>query len=244
MLLAILAVWELLVRAGVLSAYLFPSPVMIAQAIPSALPRIGQTLPYTLCISALGYVISLMIALAAAMAMDACAPFARALRPLLVLIQAVPIITIAPLLVLWFGFGMAPKILTIVLICSFPMIMGLDEGLRSTDPARLALMRTMRAGPLQTFIHLKLPSSLPSLFSGLKIAGTYCIMGAVIGEWLGGDGGVGTLMMQYKNSYAYAKMFVIVLLICALSMCVYLLMSLLQHVFTHKWRSKPTSLQG
>jgi len=236
MLLAILLVWELLVRLGVLSAYLFPSPTMIVAAIPAALPRIGQCLPYTLCISAVGYVLSLAIALAAALLMDVYPPFAHALRPLLVLIQSVPIITLAPLFVLWLGFGMAPKILTIILVCSFPMIMGLDEGLRSTDPARLALMRTMRAGPLQTFLHLKLPSSLPALFSGLKIAGTYCIMGAVIGEWLGGDGGIGTLMIQYKNSYAYSKMFVIVILICLLSMGVYLLMSLLQYVVTHRWK--------
>ena len=101
----------------------------------------------------------------------------------------------------------------------------------------LDYMRCIKAGYIQTFLHLKLPASVPSLFSGLKIAGTYCITGSVIGEWLAGDGGLGTLMMRYKNAFRYPNMFVVIVAICLLSLAVYYSITLLKIIIqkNNKW---------
>jgi ABC-type nitrate/sulfonate/bicarbonate transport system permease component len=145
----------------------------------------------------------------------------RSVKPLLIIGQAVPTFAIAPMFVIWFGFGITPKVIVVVLICTFPILISLHEGLSSVQEDMLDYMRCIKANYLQTFVHLKLPASIPSLFAGLKIAATYSVTGAVIGEWLAGDGGLGTLMMRYRNAFRYANMFVVILAICLLSLVAY-----------------------
>jgi len=227
---ALLVIWELLVYLGILSRAVFPSPTNIIRAVPSVIPSLLAYLPQTLKAAGIGFAISICVAFITAMLMDRFAIVAQALKPLIIIAQAVPTFAIAPMFVIWFGFGITPKIIVVALICTFPILISLYEGLNSVQEDMLDYMRCIKANYLQTFLHLKLPASVPSLFAGLKIAGTYCVTGTVIGEWLAGDGGIGTLMIRYKNAFRYSHMFVVIVAICLLSLAVFYLISLLKRV--------------
>lgn len=231
---ALLGLWELLVQVGVLSRAVFPSPTNIVRAIPATITPLLEVIPQTLASAGIGFAISAAIAFFVAMLMDRFTIVARAVKPLLIITQAVPIFAIAPMFVIWFGFGVTPKVIVVTLICTFPILIGLYEGITSVREDMLNYMRCINASYIQTFWHLKLPASVPSLFSGLKIAGTYCVTGAVIGEWLAGDGGLGTLMMRYKNAFRYSNMFVVIVAICLLSLAVYYLITLLKVIIQRK----------
>jgi len=234
---SLLGLWELLVNIGVLSRAVFPAPSNIIRAIPVTVSPLLEYLPRTLLTAGIGFSISTTAAFTIAILMDRFAVIARAVKPLLIITQAVPTFAIAPMFVIWFGFGITPKVIVVTLICTFPILIGLYEGLTSVREDMLDYMRSINANYIKTFFHLKLPASVPTLFSGLKIAGTYCVTGAVIGEWLAGDGGLGTLMMRYKNAFRYPNMFVVITAICLLSLAVYYSISLLKRIIQKnvKW---------
>ena len=137
---------------------------------------------------------------------------------------------IAPLLVLWMGFGMAPKITLVVITTFFPIAVGLLEGYRSVDPDEISLMRAMGAGRYQIFRFVKLPSALPHFFSGLKISASYAVVGAVISEWLGGFEGLGVYMTRVKKAYAFDRMFAVIILIVIISLLLMALVDLIRTV--------------
>ena len=141
-----------------------------------------------------------------------------ALEPLMTISQTIPTIAIAPLLVLWFGYGLAPKVVLIVLTTFFPVTVSLVQGLRSVDPDMIDLMRTMGASRWQIFWYAKLPAAADQFFSGLKISATYAIVGAVIAEWLGGFSGLGVYMTRVRKSFSYDKMFASIIVVSALSL--------------------------
>ena len=232
LLILLAAVCEAVVALELLPRSVFAPPSDVFRAIPAVLAGLLPYLAQTALESAVGFAISAAVAFALAMAMDRFKIVAAAIRPLLVVMQAVPLFALAPLFVVWFGFGIAPKIVTVVLICSFPILIGAYEGLSSAPSAMLDLMDGMNAGYFAKLWHVKLPASVPALFSGMAIAGTYCVTGAVIGEWMGGDGGLGTLMMRYKNTYSYDKMFVVIIVICLLSLLIYGAVSFAKRILT------------
>jgi len=231
---SLLGLWELLVHIGVLSRAVFPAPSNIIRVIPVTISPLLEYLPRTLITAGIGFSISTTVAFTIAILMDRFEIVARAVKPLLIITQAVPTFAIAPMFVIWFGFGITPKVIVVTLICTFPILIGLYEGLTSVREDMLDYMRSINANYIQTLLHLKLPASVPTLFSGLKIAGTYCVTGAVIGEWLAGDGGLGTLMMRYKNAFRYSNMFVVIAAICLFSLGVYYLITLLKVVIQRK----------
>lgn len=138
--------------------------------------------------------------------------------PLLILTQTIPTVAIAPLLVLWLGYGILPKVVLIVITCFFPMTIGLLSGFASADGDLINLMRAMGATKGQIFRYVKLPSSAEQFFSGLRISASYSVVGAVIAEWLGGFEGLGVYMMRVKKSYSFDKMFAVILLISIISL--------------------------
>jgi len=138
--------------------------------------------------------------------------------PLLVVTQTIPTIAIAPLLVLWMGFGMEPKITLVVITTFFPIAVGLLDGFKSVDPDAVALLRSMKATRWQIFRHVKFPEALPSFFSGLRISASYAVVGAVISEWLGGFEGLGVYMTRVRKAYAFDKMFAVIILVAAVSL--------------------------
>ncbi len=142
----------------------------------------------------------------------------KALYPLLVITQTVPTIAVAPLLVLWMGFGMAPKITLVVLTTFFPIAVSLLDGYRSADPDAVNLLRSMGAGRVKIFRYIKFPSALGSFFAGLKVSASYAVVGAVIAEWLGGFEGLGVYMTRVQKAYAFDKMFSVIIFITLISL--------------------------
>jgi ABC-type nitrate/sulfonate/bicarbonate transport system permease component len=154
----------------------------------------------------------------------------------------VPIIAIAPLLVLWFGYGMLPKVLVVALVCFFPMVVAAVHGLAATDPELIKLYRTFGATRRQIFRLVRLPTALPSFFAGVRIAVTYSVIGAVFGEYVGASRGLGILLQTAKNSYRTDLVFSMIAVTAALSLLLYALVSLVERL-TIPW-SRATTAEG
>ena len=136
----------------------------------------------------------------------------------MVLTQTIPTVAIAPLLVLWFGYEMTPKVILIVITTFFPIAVGLLNGFRSADKDSIHLLRAMGAGRWQIFRYIKLPGAMSQFFAGLRISASYAVVGAVISEWLGGFSGLGVYMTRVKQAFAFDKMFAVIFLISIISL--------------------------
>lgn len=224
----LLTVWQLACSLGLVPAFLLPSPIAVARAFVTELPLLLENALVTGKEALLGLLLGVAAGFLAAVLMDALEVLYRAFYPILVLTQTVPTVAIAPLLVLWFGYGMAPKIILIVLTTFFPIAVGLLEGFRSVDRDAVGLLRSMGAGKWQIFRHIKFPSALPQLFSGLRIAAAYGVVGAVISEWLGGFAGLGVYMTRVKKAYAFDSMFAVIFLISGISLTLMTLVDCLE----------------
>ena len=172
----------------------------------------------TLIEAFLGLGLGIILGFAVAVIMDRFEYAYKMIYPVLVITQTIPTVAIAPLLVLWMGYGILPKIMLILLTSFFPITIGLLDGFRSVDKDMLNLLKTMGASSFQNFIHLKLPSSLGYFFAGLRISVSYSIIGAVVAEWLGGYDGLGVYMTRVRKSYSFDKMFAVIFLISGISL--------------------------
>lgn len=218
---ALLAAWELYARASGISPFVLPPPSRVlaslwefrATAIGHAVPTVVETL--------VGFGISIAAAVAAAVAMDRLGPLRRALQPLLVGSQTIPIVAIAPLVVVWFGFGLLPKVLVVVLVTFFPITIALLDGFGTATADATDLMRSLAAGPRQAFWKLRWPSALPSLFTGLRISATYAVIAAVIAEYVGATEGLGIWMQLSQSSFRTDLVFAAILLTALLSVGLY-----------------------
>ena len=177
-----------------------------------------------------GLLIGIAIAFIIASLMDRFTIINKALYPVLVVTQTIPTIAIAPLLVLWMGFGMAPKITLVVITTFFPIAIGLLNGFQSVDEDAINLMRSMGARRLQIFRIIKLPNATASFFSGLRISAAYAVVGAVVSEWLGGFEGLGVYMTRVKKAYAFDKMFAVIVFISAISLVLMGIVVLLEKI--------------
>lgn len=228
----ILLIWQVAVDKWQVPQYILPSPKDIIITLVNILPNITSHIYTSLYEALIGFAISIVFALILAILMDNIKLIKKCLYPIIVVSQTIPIIALAPLFIIWFGFGIMPKIVVVVLVCFFPIVVSLIDGLESVDNDMVNLLKTMGAGRFQIFTMVKLPSSTVNFFSGLRIAATYSIMGAVIGEWLGGDKGLGVYMIRAKNSYALDKVFAVIIIIVILSMALFGLLYLLQYILT------------
>ena len=217
----LLAVWQGLSSLGVVPKYMLPSPADVVKAFFADFPLLVSHSKTTLAEAALGLSCAIFLAFVVAFFMDRYSLLRRAVYPLLVVSQTVPTVAIAPLLILWLGYGIAPKVVLIVITCFFPMAIGLLEGFSSADPDTINLMRAMGSTQNQIFRYVKFPSSL-------KIAASYSVVGAVISEWLGGMEGLGVYMTRVKKSYSFDKMFAVIFLISAISLLLMKAIDLLQ----------------
>lgn len=219
--LAILVVWELVVNLAIVARYILPAPTDIVDALIANGSDIIMHTGVTFFEGMTGLLVAVLLSLLMAVVMDQFPIVKKAIYPVLVISQTVPIIVIAPLLAMWFGFGIAPKIFVVVLVCFFPITVNLIEGLQSVDGELINLVRSMGASKGQIFAKIKFPSALPYFFSGLKIAATYSIMGAVIGEWLGGKAGLGVYMLRARHAFALDLVFASILVIVVLSIILF-----------------------
>ena len=223
----LLLVWQMVCTVGLVPPYMLPSPIDVFQAFLKDLPLLWEHALITLQEAFIGLLLGVVVGFCAAMLMDTFPVLYKAFYPLLIITQTIPSVAIAPLLVLWFGYEMLPKIILIIICTFFPITVGLLDGFRSADKDAIGLLRSMGATRWQIFHYIKFPSALPQLFSGLKIAAAYSIVGAVISEWLGGFGGLGVYMIRVKKAFAFDKMFAVIFLISAISLT---LMALIEYV--------------
>lgn len=215
---ALLLIWQFVCTIGLVPTYMLPSPVKVLQAFVEELPLLWENSLITLQEAFIGLFFGVIVGFLTAVLMDAFDILYKAFYPLIVITQTIPSVAIAPLLVLWFGYEMTPKIILIVISTFFPITVGLLDGFRSTDKDTIGLLRSMGANRFQIFRYIKFPSALPQLFSGLRIAAAYSVVGAVISEWLGGFGGLGVYMTRVKKAFAFDKMFAVIFLISGISL--------------------------
>lgn len=211
-------------------AYMLPSPIDVVKAFADNFSIMMKQAAVTLQETLYGLLIGIAIAFVIASLMDRFTIINKALYPVLVVTQTIPTIAIAPLLVLWMGFGMAPKITLVVITTFFPIAIGLLNGFQSVDEDTINLMRSMGARRLQIFRIIKLPNATASFFSGLRISAAYAVVGAVVSEWLGGFEGLGVYMTRVKKAYAFDKMFAVIVFISAISLVLMGIVVLLEKI--------------
>ena len=233
----LLLIWFLCCDMELVPAYMLPSPYDVLKAFVDnfsiMMAQAGITLQETLY----GLLIGITIAFVIAGLMDRFKLLYKAFYPILIVTQTIPTIAIAPLLVLWMGFGMAPKITLVVITTFFPIAIGLLNGYESVDADAINLMRAMGATRFQIFKYVKLPNAASSFFSGLRISAAYAVVSAVVSEWLGGFEGLGVYMTRVKKAYAFDKMFAVIVFICVISLVLMGIVSLIERI-SMPWEEK------
>ena len=230
LILIVLIVWQAVVSLGVVPNFMLPSPVQVVEAFVDDFSSLMENAATSLQETFWGMLIAITLAFGSAYLMDRFRLVKKSLYPILILTQTVPTVAIAPLLVLWCGYDMTPKIILVVISCYFPIAVGLLNGFTSADPDVINLMRTMGSSRWQIFCHVKMPYSLSNFFSGLRISVSYSVIGAVVAEWLGGNSGLGVYMTRVRKSYAYDRMFAVILLVSVISLLLMKLVDVLQRV--------------
>ena len=214
----ILILWQTVCSVGLVDEFLLPSPVQVVKAFVEEFPLLMEHSFVTLTEALFGLILGIFLGFFVAVFTDQFEPFYKACYPLMILSQTIPTVAIAPLLVLWFGYEMAPKVILIVITTFFPIAVGLLNGFKSADRDSINLLRAMGAGRWQIFKIVKLPGALSQFFAGLRISASYAVVGAVISEWLGGFSGLGVYMTRVKKAFAFDKMFAVILLISLISL--------------------------
>lgn len=228
--LALLLLWEAYVRLTSAPATILPAPTRIAEASVREARLIGWHTWQTLAETIAGFALAVAVAVLCAAAIDFFPVVRRALLPLLITSQTIPIIALAPLLVLWFGYGALPKVLIVALVCFFPMVVAAAHGLAATDPELVKLYRTFGATRRQIFRAVRLPTALPAFFAGVRIAITYSVIGAIFGEYVGASRGLGIFLQTAKNSYRTDLVFGMIAVTAALSLALYALATLVERL--------------
>jgi ABC-type nitrate/sulfonate/bicarbonate transport system permease component len=226
----VLLAWEGCVRLAGLDPITLPSPSRVLGALwVFRAAAVGHLIP-TLVEAIVGCSLSVVLAIAAAIALDRWGVVRRAVEPLLVTSQTIPVVAIAPLFVIWFGFGLLPKVLIVVLVTFFPVTIALLDGFGRVDPEAMELLRSMGATPRQTFRKLRWPAALPSLFTGLRISVVYAVIGAIFGEYVGATEGLGIWMRLSQNTFRTDLVFGAILLTAIVSVALYLGVGVLERI--------------
>ena len=218
-------VWQAITYFGSIPRWQLPSPWEVLQVLGSEPGLIARHALVTAQEALAGFAIAVALGFALAVAISHSRVFERAVYPYVVASQAIPIIAIAPVLVIWFGFGLTPKIIVIVLITFFPVAINTVDGLRNVDRDMLTLMRTMGASQWQVFRMVKFPSALPLFFSGVKIAAAVSVIGAILGEWVGANEGLGYLITVSKAQFLTARVFASILVLSLMGIALFFFVS-------------------
>jgi ABC-type nitrate/sulfonate/bicarbonate transport system permease component len=236
----IVVTWELAVRAFSVPQYILPAPSAILLALIEYRSLLLMHAGVTFTAVAGGLAIAVVAASVLALAMDRKEYLKQALYPLLVVSQAVPIFALAPLILIWFGAGLMPKVIIVALVCFFPLAINLVEGLSQVDPEAIELMQTMQADRLMILRSVQVPSTLPYFFSGLKIAATYSVLGAIIGEWLAARAGLGIFMLRSMHSFRTSQLFASILVVVVISLALFKLVELFARL-AMPWQQERTN---
>jgi putative hydroxymethylpyrimidine transport system permease protein len=223
-----LGAWEAIVRLGLVDPLILPAPTQVVDSLWTDRSLLAPDLAVTTWEVVLGLAAAIAAGAAIGVAMHVSPRARRALRPLVIGSQAVPVPVIAPLIILVLGFGLAPKVLLVALVCFFPVAINLYDGLRDTDADARKLLRSLDASRWQTLRMLELPSALPATFTGIKIAAAVAVIGAVFGEWSGSDSGLGHALLTANGQLETARAFAATLLLFLLAVALYGAFALLE----------------
>lgn len=227
---ALLALWQWYASQPTVNPQLLPTPGAVWQALMAQRDLLWVDTQVTLQETVVGFAAALAAGVLLGTIIDFSPWLRRALYPLLVTSQTIPIITLAPLLVLWFGYGLLSKSIVVLLVCFFPIVVALADGLRSADPELIKLYRSFGAGPLRIFWSVRFPGALPSLFSGIRIAITYSVVGAIFGEYVGAEAGLGLFMEQQQHSFSTAGVIAAIVVTAALSIALFVATTVVERI--------------
>ncbi|CAN5584824.1 ABC transporter permease [soil metagenome] len=241
---ALIAVWETSARLDVLADlfsiqdFLIPAPSDIAEALWENRSLLADDAWVTLREVVLGFALAVVLGVGFALAMHLWPALRRATYPLLVASQTIPPVAIAPILVVWFGFGITPKLGLIALICFFPITVNTFDGLRSVDPGVIKMMRTLGASRAQTLGRAELPWAMPFVFSGAKIAVAVSVIGAVFAEWAGSNEGLGHLILVSSGELSTALTFAAITVLSGMAICLFGLLAVVERLVVN-WKEEP-----
>ena len=234
----LIGAWELYVALSGVSLQIVPGPGDVASALVRDRSVLLSGAGTTLEEIALGYAIAAVVGIGLAVALSSWRIVERALYPWLVVSQVIPLPALAPILVLWTGFDVRPKLIVVALVSFFPIAVNAIDGLRATDPELVGLLRTLGASRRQVFTIARVPTALPYLFSGLRVAAAFAVTGAVFAEWVGSTGvGLGYLILSYGNQTATADVFAVVVVLALIGVALFALVGLAERVAVPWWRA-------
>lgn len=216
-----LLLWEVLVRVLAIKAYVLPAPSVIAANVGTQWRGLMYAALFTLQPMVLGFLLAVVAGVAIALAIAFSRPVQAVLYPLLVFLQIVPKIAVAPLFIIWFGFGLTPKVLLVFLLSFFPIVVAAITAFRSIEPEIIELVRTTNAPRLRVFRMVQLPHALPALFGGFKVAAALAATAAVVAEFVASDRGLGYLLMEYNGNLDTAGSFAAIFVLSALGLLLY-----------------------
>jgi len=229
---ALVGAWQVAASSGALAdllglePFLVPSPAEIASALWDNRSLLAENASVTLREIVLGFAIGLAVGVGFAVLLRLSTTLRLALYPLLIASQAIPIVVFAPILVIWLGFGIGPKLAIVALVCFFPIAVATLDGLRAVDPEAIKMMRTLDASRRQALWRVEMPSALPALFSGARIAAVFAPIGAVFGEWAGADSGLGHMILLDNGQLETAREFAAAGVLVAIALALFGLLAL------------------
>jgi NitT/TauT family transport system permease protein len=233
----LLLIWEASVRYANIPSWLLPAPSAIAEALSGWWLELIQHSLVTLYETLVGFALAIAVGIPLAVAVVYSPLLQKTIYPILLALQSVPKVAIAPLLALWIGFGALPKILVVFLVCFFPIIVATATGLTSAPPALMELIRSLSATPLQTFVKIRFPTAMPHIFVGLKIAITFAVIGAVIGEFVGSESGLGYLILVSSSQSRTPLAFAALLVLTVMSIILYYTIEFIERLMV-PWATK------
>jgi ABC-type nitrate/sulfonate/bicarbonate transport system permease component len=229
-LLLLLGAWELAVHLTDLPAWQLPPPSAIARSFVNDHALLWKHTLVTLKEVLLGFGLALIAGVLVGFAIDASTILERAFYPLIIASQTIPMVALAPLLLIWFGYGLLPKVLVAALVCFFPIAVNTVDGLRVADREMLSLLKSMGARSAQQIRMVKIPAALPSLFTGARIAITFSVIGAVFGEMVGASEGLGYLMQRSAAQFQTARVFAAIVILAAMGVGLFVVVTLLERI--------------
>lgn len=232
--LGFLLLWEVLVRLLGIKPYILPAPSLILAAMWDKLPRLLKAGAYTVQPMLLGYITAVVLGVVIALGIAFSRRIEGVVYPLLVFFQIIPKIAVAPLFIIWFGFGLAPKVLLVFLLSFFPVVVSAITAFRSVDADIMDLARSTGASRLKTFWKVQLPHALPTLFTGFKVAAALSSTAAVVAEFVASDQGLGFLLLEYNGALDTTMTFATIIVLSVLGLLLYGAVELVER-FTIPW---------
>ncbi len=224
------ALWEALVRVLAVQSFVLPAPTRIWRAAVEMRGVIPDHLQVTAVEALVGLAVAAASGVVLAVVMAGVPLIRRVLYTILVVSQTVPMVVLAPLLVIWFGFGLTPKVIVVALVGFFPIVVNTVDGLLGADPEVVDLVKSMGASPARVLRYVRIPAAVPAFFAGLKIAAAYSVVGAVIGEWVGASTGLGVLITRSQASFRIDRVFVAIALISVMSIVLFAFVHILSRL--------------